>query len=70
MSDDRPLSIVVIGFLLGMRHSTDRDPVVAVTTIVGRQPHLASTAALGSLWGVGHTMTILLVSGAIIILGA
>ena len=30
-----PLSIVVIGFVLGMRHPTDRDPVVAVTTIVG-----------------------------------
>ena len=31
------LSIVMLGFFLGMRHATDADHVVAVTTIVGRQ---------------------------------
>jgi high-affinity nickel permease len=31
------LSIIAIGFFLGMRHATDPDHVIAVTTIVSRQ---------------------------------
>ncbi len=62
------LSVVVLGFLLGMRHATDPDHVVAVTTIVSQQRSLARAARTGILWGVGHTTTILLVGGAIIVL--
>ncbi|PYX89609.1 MAG: high-affinity nickel-transport family protein, partial [Acidobacteria bacterium] len=31
------LSIIMIGFFLGMRHATDPDHVIAVTTIVSQQ---------------------------------
>ena len=60
------LSVVLLGFLLGMRHATDPDHVVAVTTIVSRQPALGRASAIGALWGIGHTATILVVGGAII----
>ena len=62
------LSVTVLGFLLGMRHATDPDHVVAVTTIVSQQRSLARAARTGVLWGVGHTATIVLVGGAIIVL--
>ena len=62
------LSVTVLGFLLGMRHATDPDHVVAVTTIVTQQRSLARAARTGALWGIGHTATILLVGGAIIVL--
>lgn len=62
------LSVLVLGFLLGMRHATDPDHVVAVTTIVSQQRSLARAARTGLLWGIGHTATILLVGGAIITL--
>src|SRR3954469_4521927 len=62
------LSILVLGFLLGMRHATDPDHVVAVTTIVSQQRSLLRAARTGVLWGIGHTATILLVGGAIILL--
>lgn len=61
-----PLSILLIGFLLGMRHATDADHVVAVTTIVSDEPSLVRASAVGALWGVGHSVTILLVGGAIV----
>jgi len=61
------LSILLLGFLLGMRHATDPDHVVAVTAIVSRQPALSRASAVGALWGVGHTATILLVGGAILV---
>src|SRR5882672_5502578 len=51
-----------------MRHATDPDHVVAVTTIVSQQRSLARAARTGILWGIGHTTTILLVGGAIIVL--
>jgi high-affinity nickel-transport protein len=60
-------SILVLGFFLGMRHATDVDHVVAVTTIVSRERSVRGAALLGSLWGVGHTLTIVLVGGAIIL---
>ena len=62
------VSVMVLGFLLGMRHATDPDHVVAVTTIVSQQKSLGRAARTGVLWGVGHTATILLVGGAIIVL--
>lgn len=60
-------TILAIGLLLGMRHATDPDHVVAVTTIVSRQRSLRGSMAVGALWGIGHTTTILLVGGAIIL---
>ena len=62
------LSVTLLGFLLGMRHATDPDHVVAVTTIVSQQRSLAKAARTGVLWGIGHTATIILVGGAIIVL--
>ena len=61
------LGVLAIGFLLGMRHATDADHVVAVATIVSRQRSLARAAATGALWGVGHTLTLLGVGGAMIL---
>jgi len=61
------LSMALLGFLLGMRHATDPDHVVAVTTIVSRERRVGRAGGIGILWGLGHTMTILLVGGAIIL---
>jgi high-affinity nickel-transport protein len=63
------LGILVLSFLLGMRHATDADHVVAVTTIVTRERSLARAASIGALWGLGHTLTLLAVGGAMIVLG-
>lgn len=61
------LSIIAVGFFLGMRHATDPDHVVAVTTIVARQRNLLKSAFIGVFWGIGHTITIFIVGAAIIL---
>ena len=61
------LPIIVLGLLLGMRHATDPDHVIAVATIVSRQRTAWGAALIGSLWGIGHTVTITLVGGLIIL---
>jgi ABC-type nickel/cobalt efflux system permease component RcnA len=63
------LALVVLGFFLGMRHATDPDHVVAVTTIVARHRQRGGAALIGALWGAGHTLTILVVGAGIILLG-
>jgi hypothetical protein len=56
----------VTSLMLGMRHATDPDHVVAMTTIVSRERSVSKAAGIGALWGIGHTITLLLVGGAII----
>jgi nickel/cobalt exporter len=63
------VTVVLLGLFLGIRHSTDPDHVVAVSTIVSRQGSVRSSAAIGLLWGLGHTLTIFFVGSAIIIFG-
>ena len=61
------LAILTIGFFLGMRHATDPDHVIAVSTIVSRERSLTKAALIGALWGVGHTITIVIVGAGIIL---
>src|ERR1700746_3764650 len=63
------LLILGVGFFLGMRHATDPDHVVAVSTIVSRERSIPRAGWIGVLWGVGHTLTILMVGAAIILFG-
>jgi high-affinity nickel-transport protein len=62
------LAIIVLGLFLGMRHATDPDHVAAVTTIVSRERTALHAAIIGALWGLGHTITIVVVGSAIILL--
>ncbi len=61
------LSLLAVGFFLGMRHATDADHVIAITTIVSRQRSMRGAAWIGALWGLGHTLTVAIVGGAIIL---
>src|SRR6202158_3646224 len=62
-------AIPAIGFVLGMRHATDPDHVIAVSTIVSRERSIWKAGLIGILWGVGHTLTILAVGACIILFG-
>jgi hypothetical protein len=63
------VSILFLGFFLGMRHATDADHVIAVTTIVSRQRNIRGAALTGIFWGIGHSLTVIVVGGAIILFG-
>jgi len=58
-----------LGLLLGMRHSTDPDHVVAVSTIVSKQRSIRQAGLIGTIWGLGHTLTIFAVGSVIILFG-
>lgn len=63
------VTVVLLGLFLGMRHSTDPDHVVAVSTIVSRHKSIKHSAMIGMLWGLGHSLTIFLVGAVIIVFG-
>lgn len=60
------LALAGFGFLLGMRHATDADHVIAVTTILNRSRRFWDMTIIGALWGVGHTITVVIVGVLII----
>jgi ABC-type nickel/cobalt efflux system permease component RcnA len=63
------LMVIGLGLILGMRHSTDSDHVVAISTIVSKQKSIRGAALIGSVWGLGHTITIFVVGSLIILFG-
>lgn len=56
-----------LGFLLGLKHATEADHLVAVTTIVSEQRSVWRSMMIGALWGIGHTAA-LFVAGLLIII--
>lgn len=63
------LSVLFVGLLLGMKHATEADHLAAVATLATRQSSLAQTLRQGVAWGVGHTLTLMLFGGAVLLLG-
>lgn len=64
---DAPLwTALVLGFVLGIKHATDADHVVAVSTIVSQSGSVMRASWLGIFWGLGHTATLFVVGIAVI----
>lgn len=61
------LAILGFGFLLGLKHATEADHLAAVSTMVSERKSLWSSAIIGGLWGLGHTIS-LFVAGVFVLL--
>ena len=55
------LSTLALGAIFGLKHATEVDHVVAVSTIVSEHKKISRAALVGGLWGVGHTFSLLVV---------
>lgn len=62
-----PLGLALLGLMLGMRHATDPDHVVAITAILSNERRLGAATRIGLVWGLGHTATVLAVGASIIL---
>jgi high-affinity nickel permease len=62
------LSILSLGFLMGMRHALEADHVAAVASIASRRQGIRAISRHGVFWGFGHTLTLLVVGGTAILL--
>ncbi len=69
MPDVQLVTLIGVGFLLGLRHALDTDHLVAVSTVLADRPSLLASSAIGLYWGVGHTFMLLLVGSVVLFWG-
>lgn len=61
-------SVLLLGLLIGLRHAIEADHVAAVATLSNRSSSLRGALRLGAVWGIGHTLTLLIVGTAFLYL--
>ena len=61
--------VLMLGFVLGIKHATEADHLAAVATLATRQHSFAQSMKLGAAWGIGHSVTLLLFGGIVLALG-
>lgn len=72
-SDGRSIWVILaFALLLGLRHATDPDHLVAVSTLVAteRGGRARRAWSLGLAWGLGHATTLILLGAPIVLAGA
>jgi ABC-type nickel/cobalt efflux system permease component RcnA len=62
------LSVLGIGFILGIKHALEPDHVIAVSTIASQSKKLRTSSLAGVFWGLGHAATLLIVGMVIILM--
>src|SRR5438132_11229088 len=63
------LALAGLGLLLGLRHAFEPDHLAAVSTLATRQGRLLDACRLGLAWALGHTASVGVVVGGIILFG-
>jgi hypothetical protein len=61
---------VVLGVLVGLRHAFEPDHLTAVSTLVSATHSPRHGALLGALWGLGHTISLVVVGVILALAGA
>ena len=61
-------SVLALGFLLGLRHAMEADHLAAISTIVTKRRSLLSSSLVGALWGLGHTLALLIAGVGVLLL--
>ena len=63
-------SVLLLGLLIGMQHALEADHVAAVASIATRAGSLGRIVRHGVIWGFGHSATLLVVGGAVLLYSA
>src|SRR5678815_4177324 len=60
------MAVLTIGLVFGLKHATEVDHVVAISTIVSRHKNIVHSALVSALWGAAHTASILIVAAIVL----
>ena len=66
MGDGTLIGVLGLSLILGLRHALDPDHIAAVSTIVSESRSVRRSSLIGTFWGLGHTMS-LLIAGVLVI---
>ena len=62
------MSVLLLGFLIGMRHALDADHLAAVAALATSSRSVEHAVKQGVVWGLGHTFTLFLFGSAVVVL--
>jgi len=62
-------TVLLFGLLFGMQHALEADHLAAVATLVTREKDTRRAVRQGVFWGLGHTFTLLLFGGMVMVIG-
>ncbi len=62
------LSVLGLGFLIGMKHALEADHVAAVASLASGGKSIGETTRMGVAWGLGHTVTLFLIGSVVLVL--
>ena len=62
------VAVLSIGLVFGLKHATEVDHVVAISTIVSQHKNVFLSALVGALWGAGHTVSLLVIAAIVLTL--
>lgn len=68
MVESSYVTILMLGFVLGLRHALDTDHIAAVATVLAQRPSWRASSLVGLSWGLGHTVVLLLVGALVLVL--
>src|SRR5882672_4237364 len=60
-------ALLGLGLVFGLKHATEVDHVVAVSTIVSEHRNVLRSAIVGGLWGAGHTASLVIVGVLVLV---
>jgi sulfite exporter TauE/SafE len=58
--------LLLFSFLAGLKHATEPDHIAAVSTIVSDRKSIWSSSLVGGMWGIGHTLALLIAGIAVV----
>jgi cytochrome c biogenesis protein CcdA len=64
------LTLLFLGLLIGIAHAFEADHLAAVSALVSGRSKRGAIVRHGAIWGLGHTLSLLVVGGGVILFGA
>ena len=61
------LGVLLLGLVIGVQHVFEADHVAALSSIAARESSVRRIVAHGAVWGLGHTVTLMIVAGGAVV---
>lgn len=62
-------TLLILGCVIGMQHALEADHLAAVAALSDKRNSRRALVLRGSVWGLGHTITLLTICGALLMFG-
>lgn len=62
------MSLLLLGFLIGLRHALEADHLAAVAALSSQATSARHAVRMGVVWGTGHTLSLFAVGSVVVVL--